>query len=294
MWPDNHQRRRPITKTRILAAALLASSAIAAPALAQDQAEQMDHSKMDHSQMDHGDMSAEAGADVQAGTDAELMSGDGAAQAGVTAEADAAVAVDDAGVPVEMRNAAIEGFTKAQAAQASGDFAGAVAALQPHLDTIRKMAASGDAQSQGFLADALTTVAVSKAQTGDMSNVGALLEEAVPARRAIFEMNPNDVNARLALIGALNNTGNIILQGGDKPAAGPYFKEAAEVAKAGYDANPANGQLGNAYLTAAIGMNNVTADPEWYAKVKSIATALNTAGTLDPSLAPVVQPLIGG
>lgn len=248
---------------------------------------------MDHSQMDHDAMQTDATADVEMSSDAEMLSDDGAAQADVTSEGDA-VATDSSGIPIEQRNAAIEAFTQAQTAQASGDYAGAVTVLTPHLDTIRTMGASGDAQSAGFLADALTTVAVSQAQTGDVSNIGPLLVEAVPARRAVYEANPGDMNARMALVNSLNSTGNVMLQTADKPTAEPYFKEAADLAQQGYDANPSNGAVGNAYLTAAIGMNNVTADPEWYAKVKTIATALNTAGTLDPSLAPVVQPLIGG
>ena len=154
-------------------------------------------------------------------------------------------------------------------------------------------AETGDAQSKGFLADALTTVAIAKAQSGDMANVDALLIEAVPARRAVYEANMGDANARLAFVNALNSTGNIVLQTADKPTAQPYFEEAATVAEEGYEADSTNAALGNAYLTAAIGMNNATSDPEWYAKVKSIATALNTAGTLDPALAPVVQPLLG-
>ena len=283
----NDLRRRPITKTRIFVTALLVSTAVGTPALAQDQT---DHSQMDHSgtasDQAQPDAAPDAAADMQTDATADMS-------ADTTAEGDAAV--DTGGIPVEQRNAAIEGFTQAQTAQASGDFAGAVAALSPHLDTIRAMAAaSGDAQSAGFLADALTTVAVSQAQTGDVSAVAPLLQEAVPARRMVYEASPGDMNARMALVNSLNSTGNVMLQTADKPTAEPYFKEAADLAKEGYDADPANGAVGNAYLTAAIGMNNVTADPEWYAKVKTIATALNTAGTLDPSLAPVVQPLIGG
>ena len=278
----NDLRRRPITKTRIFAATLLASTAFAAPALAQNATE----AQMEDTQM-QGDETNDADVQAEAGTDAEMLSGDGAAQADVTADADAGA------IPVEQRNAAIEGFSKAQTAQASGDFAGAVAALNPHLDTIRAMAETGDPQSKGFLADALTTVAIAKAQSGDMANVDTLLIEAVPARRAVYEANMGDANARLAFVNALNSTGNIVLQTADKPTAQPYFEEAATVAEEGYEADSTNAALGNAYLTAAIGMNNATSDPEWYAKVKSIATALNTAGTLDPALAPVVQPLLG-
>ncbi len=260
---------------------------------------------MDHDQMDHGDMAddgmetdttteAEAEADVAVDADTDaMMSDDAAVQAGVAA--DAATSADPAtAIPVEQRNAAIEAFTQAQTAQTTGNYAGAVTALMPHLDTIRAMAATGDAESKGFLADALTTVAVSQAQTGDTANIDALLEEAVPPRRAVYEASAGDANARIALVNALNSTGNVKLQTADKPTAEPFFREAADLAQEGYTANPTNAALGNAYLTAAIGMNNVTADAEWYAKVKEIAVALNTAGTLDPTLAPVVQPLLGG
>ncbi len=283
----------------------MTSTAFAVPALAQETMDagqmdhgQMDHSQMDHSQMDHSQMDhsqMEADAPAEAASDAAMLSGDGAARADVSPASDGASDADPlVNIPVEQRNAAIEGFTKAQGLQKSGDYAGAVAALTPHLDTIRAMAATGDAQSSGFLADALTTVAVSRAQTGDVADIGAMLQEAVPARRAVFAANPGDANARLALVNSLNSTGNVMLQTADKPTAEPYFKEAADVAQEGYAADPANAALGNGYLTAAIGMNNVTADPEWYAKVKQVAVALNTAGTLDPTLAPVVQPLIGG
>ena len=283
---NNRNRRSPIKSLSIFAAGLLASTAIAAPALAQDQ--------MDETQADTTTMSTDAtvDADTDIDTDAQV---DTAVDAQADVASDAPAEADPlAGIPVEQRNAAIEAFTMAQTAQASGDYAGAVASLMPHLDTIRAMAATGDAQSQGFLADALTTVAVSKAQSGDVTGIDTLLKEAVPARRAVYEANSADANARLALVNSLNSTGNVMLQTADKPAAEPYFKEAADLAEAGYNADTSDAALGNAYLTAAIGMNNVTADPEWYAKVKTIAVALNTAGTLDPSLAPVVQPLLGG
>lgn len=224
---------------------------------------------------------AAVSADAEASADGETAGG---------AATDAAPAAPSA----DEQNAAIAAFTEAQKQIAAGQNAQAAAGLKTALPTIRQLYASDStSENAGFLGSAISLLISAEAAQGNTDALGPLFVEAVPLWRTVYEADTTRTDVRNTLASMLNNAGNTKLQAKELDAAKPYFEEALALTKPVYETNPGDAANANALLSATIGMNNATREPEWFEKVKELGTKMQAAGQLDAGNAQVMKAILG-
>lgn len=240
-----------------------------------------------------------AGKQAPATQPAKPMAGDETAtQSGDAASTDAATTgtsgTSAAAPTVEAQNAAVAAFTDAQKLQGAGDAAGAATRIAPHMDTIKAMAAAkpDDVNIAGMYGSALLFQANGALTAKD--NAGALnyLEASLDPWRKVTQANPTDAAIRTQFVGTLVNVGNLKLQAGNKEAAKQHFEEAIALAQPAYQSAPTDEANANLLLGATIGMNNVTQDPAWFAKVKTLGQELKGKNLLNAANAPAVEAVL--